>query len=119
MFSDWKNSDIFSSVEWEDTGLRGTIFDEYDTPEHAQRLAELEEFLAGELGAVANEILIRSRDLDPVLPDALHVHDWDAQESLDECPHPFFLRSQFHLRSMFAPSPRAWQPRRLSTCSTS
>jgi hypothetical protein len=41
MFDEWGSSGIFTTVEWEDTGLRGTIFDEHDTFENAQRLAEV------------------------------------------------------------------------------
>jgi hypothetical protein len=72
-FDEWRQSGIFAAVEWEEQGLRGTIFDQYDTLENAQRLAELEELLSSRLGGVVNEIVLRSRDLDPVLPDVLHA----------------------------------------------
>src|SRR5262249_45374547 len=73
MFEHWRKSGIFRSVECEDKGLRGTIFDEYDTLERARRRAELEDYLSGQLAAVVNEILIRLPDLDPNLPEALHA----------------------------------------------
>src|SRR5438445_2332209 len=72
-FEEWRQRAIFATVEWEEHGLRGTIFDQYDTLENAQRLGELEDYLSGRLGAVVNEIVLRSRDLDPVLLDALHA----------------------------------------------
>jgi hypothetical protein len=72
-FAEWRQRAIFADVEWEEHGLRGTIFDQYDTLENAQRLGELEDHLSGRLGAVVNEIVLRSRDLDPVLLDALHA----------------------------------------------
>jgi hypothetical protein len=73
MFEEYRTSGLFANVQWEDRGLRGTIFDDYDTLENAQRLAELEDMLSSRFAVVVNEIVLRSRDLDPVLPDALHA----------------------------------------------
>jgi len=47
-------------VAWEDIGLRYTIFDSYQSFEHAARLADLQTYLSEHLARVADEILLRT-----------------------------------------------------------
>jgi hypothetical protein len=63
----------FRSVEWEDVGFRHTVFDQFETPAHAKRVAELERCLFGHLGHMADEILLRTRVLNPQLQTTLHA----------------------------------------------
>jgi len=60
-------------VAWEDIGLRHTIFDSYQSFEHAARLADLQTYLSEHLARVADEILLRAATLDPRLNDVLHA----------------------------------------------
>ena len=69
----WKRLDLFEAVAFEDVGVRATVFDAFDTPEHAaieaNALVMLEDLLAG----VANHVVLRAVDLDPRLVDGLHA----------------------------------------------
>lgn len=60
-------------VAWEDIGVRHTIFDPYQSFEHAARLGELGLFLSEHLAQVADEILLRTAALDPKLNDVLYA----------------------------------------------
>lgn len=86
---DWIESGLFDSVELEDTGLQETIFDPYRTPDGARRGAELEELLSGQLSAVVSETLIRTGELDPVLPDVLHaaLSSFESYRSPEQLAH--------------------------------
>src|SRR5205823_9703737 len=60
-------------VAWEDIGVRWTVFDAYQSYEHAARLADLETYLSEHLARVADEILLRVASLDPRLRDELYA----------------------------------------------
>ena len=60
-------------MAWEDIGLHYTIFDSYQSFEHAARLADLQTYLSEHLARVADEILLRAATLDPRLNDVLHA----------------------------------------------
>ena len=62
----------FSSVTFEDLGVRHTIFDTYDSYEHACRVADLSKTLADHLNGVADQVLLRLSDIAPQLPDMLY-----------------------------------------------
>lgn len=60
----------FADVDWENSGARGTIFDDYDTPEHFKQLQEFKEGLAPLLegGAdAASDLVFILEDLTPRL----------------------------------------------------
>lgn len=63
----------FRSVEWEDIGVRHTVFDSFQSFGHAKRVGELEDFLSGHLARVADEILLRTAVLNPGLRDTLYA----------------------------------------------
>ena len=56
---------LFSQVEWEDTGIQGTVFDPFDIPEHSALVGELEQLLASQMSSVIDQILLRCAILDP------------------------------------------------------
>lgn len=62
----------FSSVTFEDLGVRHTIFDTYDSYEHACRVADLSETLVDHLNGVADYVLLRLSDIAPQLTDVLY-----------------------------------------------
>jgi hypothetical protein len=62
----------FRSVAWEDTGIRGTILDSYDSYDDAKRTAELSDYVSGHLDRLADDILLRLNDLNPQLGERLH-----------------------------------------------
>lgn len=62
----------FSSVTFEDLGVRHTIFYTYDSYEHACRVADLSETLTNHLDGVADQVLLRLSDLAPQLTDVLY-----------------------------------------------
>ena len=62
----------FSSVTFEDLGVRHTIFDTYDSYEHACRVADLSETLINHLDGVADQVLLRLSDMAPQLTDVLY-----------------------------------------------
>lgn len=69
----WKQSHLFSLVTWENVGLRSTIFDTFDSPNHEAIVGETEGMLADLMESVANEVLLRAIDLDPRLVETLHA----------------------------------------------
>ena len=69
----WEDSRLFSRVCFEDIGVQTTLLDPYNSRDHVLRDAELEVLVGSQFGAVANETLLRIRDLDPRLNEALHA----------------------------------------------
>ncbi|WP_437094793.1 hypothetical protein [Streptomyces sp. enrichment culture] len=72
-FRTWQRSGIFSSVLWEDSGVRETIFDPYQSMEHFRRLGEADELLHGQFSSALSETMMRCSDLDPNLTQKLHA----------------------------------------------
>ncbi len=70
---EWGRSGLFGAVALEDLGLRSTIFDAFESPEHAALEARTHEMLSDLLAGVANEVLLRAIDLDPRLVEGLHA----------------------------------------------
>jgi len=62
----------FSSVTFEDLVVRHTIFDPYNSYEHACRVADLSETLVDHLDGVADQVLLRLSDIAPQLTDVLY-----------------------------------------------
>ncbi len=62
----------FSSVTFEDLGVRHTILDACNSYEHARRVADLSETLIDHLGGLADQVLLRLADLAPQLRDILY-----------------------------------------------
>src|SRR5581483_306737 len=52
-------------VSWEDVGARHTVFDSYQSFDHAERLAILDRYLSEHLARVADEILMRTAVIEP------------------------------------------------------
>lgn len=75
----WARTGLFESVALEDVGLRSTIFDGFDTAEHAALEAAAHHMLGDLLQGVAGHVLLRASDLDPRLVESLHA----ALKSLD------------------------------------
>jgi hypothetical protein len=63
----------FQTVDWEDTGVQGTIFDPFDVPSHSEVVGELEQLLATQVSSVVDEVLLRSAALDPRIAETLHA----------------------------------------------
>lgn len=60
----------FADVDWENSGARGTIFDDYDTPKHFEQLEEFKDGLAPLLEGgtdAASELVFIMEDLTPRL----------------------------------------------------
>ena len=62
----------FSSVNFEDLGVRHTIFDAYDSYEHACHVADLSETLIDHLDGLADQVLLRLSDIAPQLHSMLY-----------------------------------------------
>jgi len=60
-------------VTFEDSGVRQTVFDPYQSFEHSKREASLERYLSGHLASIADEILLRLGASDPRLKDTLYA----------------------------------------------
>lgn len=76
----------FKDVDWEDVGARGTIFDDYDSPEHFKQVMRVREALAPNLaGGVddAFEMVMELEDLSPQLFNALGA----AVDSITNAQH--------------------------------
>lgn len=69
----WRGSGLFDTVQLEDIGLRATIFDAFDTREHAALGNSTLALLNDLLGGVANQVVMRAADLDPHLIEGLHA----------------------------------------------
>ncbi len=76
--------DVFSTVIFEDLGVRQTFFDRYDSYEHARRIADVSEMLGNHLAALVDELIMRLEDLDPNLHDMIY----SAFKSLDQIETP-------------------------------
>lgn len=64
----------FASVDWEDRGAHGTIFDDFDTSEHFVQLRQVQEVLSSVLPGKddeASELVMMLEDLSPKLFNAL------------------------------------------------
>ncbi|WP_157876801.1 hypothetical protein [Streptomyces graminilatus] len=72
-FQSWEDSGIFSSICWEDLGVRETIFDPYENMEYFRRIGEADELLHGQFSSALGETLMRCSDLDPNLTQRLHA----------------------------------------------
>lgn len=73
VFDHWRWSGLFNDVVWENIGLKGTMFDEFESSGHGTVLAEAEDLLDDLLEGVSRELMLRVGDLDPGLVEALHV----------------------------------------------
>jgi hypothetical protein len=69
----WRRTGMFGSVALEDVGVRETVFDVFETPEHAALETKTEDMLGDLLEGVACEVALRASDLDPRLVEALHA----------------------------------------------
>jgi len=79
----------FKSVGWEDLGARHTVFDVYDSPEHAKRVAELSDELSEHLAHMADDVLLRLGDINPHLRDNLHaaLKRFELTDTVDALSH--------------------------------
>jgi hypothetical protein len=113
MLEQWRESGLFESVQFEDIGVQGSIFDPYDTREHAQRVAELDELLGAQFGVVANETLLRTGDLDPRLHDVLHaaLKTFDRAQTSEELAQAALSSRRFLERLADALFPPQKEPR--------
>lgn len=71
-FDYWRSADIFQTVEWEDIGVRDTIFDPYISGSYLETIAETEQLLEAQFDSVVNELLLRIASIDPRLIEPLH-----------------------------------------------
>ncbi len=72
-FDYWRWSGLFDDVAWENIGLKGTMFDGFESAGHGAVLAEAEDLLDDLLEGVSREVMLRVGDLDPGLVEALHA----------------------------------------------
>lgn len=88
-YREWGASGLFSSVRWEDSGVRETIFDPYDNMQHFRRIGEAEELLHGQFSSALGETLMRCSDLDPNLTQRLHaaIKAFEGHETAEELAH--------------------------------
>ncbi|MET9693342.1 hypothetical protein ABZY81_33685 [Streptomyces sp. NPDC006514] len=88
-YREWETSGLFSSVHWEDSGVRETIFDPYDNMQHFRTLGEADELLHGQLSSALGETLMRCSDLDPKLTQRLHaaIKAFEGHETTEELAH--------------------------------
>jgi len=63
----------FKSVQWEDLGLRHTVFDAYESFEHTTLLVRLSEILSGRLSQLAEDVLFQLGDVNPELQKILYA----------------------------------------------
>lgn len=75
----WRKTALFKRVLWENIGVRTTILDEFDSPEHDAIVGETENLLSDLLEGVAMEVMLRTIDLDPRLVEALHAALYSLQ----------------------------------------
>jgi len=69
----WKERLLFKSVTWEDLGVRHSVFDKYTSYKHAKRLAELGDLLSDHLLQLADDILLRTGDINASLQEELYA----------------------------------------------
>lgn len=88
-FEQWQRSGLFSTVVWEDTGAQGTIFDPYDSVNHARLTGEVEELVGAQFSSVVDEILMRIAQLDPRLFTQMHgaLKSFDQFDTADSLAH--------------------------------
>ncbi|MER5814096.1 MULTISPECIES: hypothetical protein [Streptomyces] len=88
-YREWEVSGLVSSVHWEDSGARETIFDPYDNMQHFRRLGEADELLHGQFSSAVGETLMRCSDLDPNLTQRLHaaLKAFESHETAEELAH--------------------------------
>lgn len=88
-YREWEASGLFSSVHWEDSGVRETIFDPYDNMQHFRRLGEADELLHGQFSSALGETLMRCSDLDPNLTQRLHaaLQAFESHETVEGLAH--------------------------------
>ncbi|MGW1398847.1 hypothetical protein ACWCRF_09325 [Streptomyces sp. NPDC002405] len=88
-YREWEVSGLVSSVHWEDSGARETIFDPYDNMQHFRRLGEADELLHGQFSSALGETLMRCSDLDPNLTQRLHaaLKAFESHETAEELAH--------------------------------
>jgi hypothetical protein len=67
----WQESGLFNEVSLENTGLRGTVFDEYDSLEQRGRVAQLGQLLDAHFSFAANHVLLSIEQRDPQLVEPL------------------------------------------------
>jgi hypothetical protein len=63
----------FRAVAREDLGVRHTIFDAYDSFEHAKRVAQVADSVSEHLAYVVGDVLLRVGDVNPQLIDAMYA----------------------------------------------
>ncbi|MDT6984484.1 hypothetical protein ACFSUJ_14570 [Streptomyces lusitanus] len=88
-YREWESSGLFSSVRWEDSGVRETVFDPYDNMQHFRRLGEADELLHGQFSSALGETLMRCSDLNPNLTQRLHaaIKAFEGHETAEELAH--------------------------------
>jgi hypothetical protein len=81
LVKDWTATQPFETVRLENIGMEGSIFDPYDNREQARRTADVAELLTTQVGAVAEETLLRLNDLDPRITEILHAAFTAAEQA--------------------------------------
>lgn len=83
---EWRESGLFRQVEWEDIGLRDTVFDHHFGFDSAKRVAEIEDRLGDSLGPLVGVVMMRIASLQPNLFDTLHaaIAALDRAESAEQ-----------------------------------
>lgn len=61
----------FTDIGWEDKGAHGTIFDDYDTPDHFSRVESFRKMISNDLPDWADELVLILEDLSPRLLSTL------------------------------------------------
>jgi hypothetical protein len=89
LFEQWQNSGLFSTVAWEDIGVQGTVFDPYDSIDHARLTGEVEELVGAQFSNVVDEIFMRVAQLDPRLFAQLHgaLKSFEELDTADSLAH--------------------------------
>ncbi|MQS05701.1 hypothetical protein [Streptomyces alkaliphilus] len=88
-YNEWKTSNIFSFVQWEDFGIRETIFDPYDNMRHFRILGEVDELVHSQFSSAVSQTLMRCSDLDPNLTQRLHaaIKAFETHETVEDLAH--------------------------------
>jgi len=82
----------FTTVDWEDSGARGTIFDDFDTPDHFIQIKQVQRALSSVLANAddeAGELVMMLEDLNPRLFDTMGsaVRALDAAKTQEDYAH--------------------------------